>query len=69
MAQVCFMGDDLADLAVMREAGLAAAPADAHGWILQHAHWRSTLGGGHGAARELCDLVLAAQGHLGAYRA
>ena len=48
--------------------GLAAAPADAHGWILQHAHWRSTLAGGHGAARELCDLVLAAQGRLEAYR-
>ena len=68
MEQVCFMGDDLADLAVMREAGFAAAPGDAHGWILQHAHWRSTLAGGHGAARELCDLVLAAQGHLEAYR-
>src|SRR3546814_3503444 len=46
------MGDDLADLPVMRVAGFAAAPADAHAWILQHAHWRSTLAGGHGAARE-----------------
>ena len=66
---VAFMGDDLADLAAMRAAGLAAAPADAHAWILQHAHWRSTLAGGHGAAREFCDLLLAAQGRLEAYHA
>ncbi len=66
---VAFMGDDLADLPVMRAAGFAAAPADAHAWILQHAHWRSTLAGGHGAARECCDLVLAAQGRLEAYHA
>ena len=48
----------------MRAAGLSAAPADAHPWILQHAHWRSRSGGGHGAARELCDLLLSAQGHV-----
>ena len=64
---VAFMGDDLADLPALRACGFAAAPADAHAWILQHAHWRSTLRGGHGAAREFCDLVLAAQGRLEAY--
>ena len=69
MDAVAFMGDDLADLAVMRAAGFAAAPADAHPWILQHAHWRSTLAAGAGAARELCDLLLAAQGRLEAYHA
>ena len=69
MDAVAFMGDDLADLSVLRAAGFAAAPADAHAWILQHAHWRSTLPGGLGAAREFCDLVLAAQGRLQAYHA
>lgn len=64
MAAVAFMGDDLADLAVLREAGFAAATADAHPWILEQAHWRSALPGGHGAVREFCDLVLAAQGKL-----
>lgn len=66
MDQVAFMGDDLADVAVMRETGFAAAPADAHPWALAHAHWHSLARGGEGAARELCDLVLAAQGRLAA---
>lgn len=64
MDAVAFMGDDLADLRVMRAAGLSAAPADAHPWILQEARWRSRLGGGRGAVRELCDLLLSAQGHV-----
>jgi 3-deoxy-D-manno-octulosonate 8-phosphate phosphatase (KDO 8-P phosphatase) len=64
MDAVAFMGDDLADLQVMRAAGLSAAPADAHPWILQHAHWRSRNEGGRGAVRELCDLLLSAQGRV-----
>ena len=64
MDAVAFMGDDLADLRVMRAAGLSAAPADAHPWILAHAHWRSRNEGGRGAVRELCDLLLAAQGRV-----
>ena len=64
MEAVAFMGDDLADLHVMRAAGLSAAPADAHPWILEHAHWRSRNGGGRGAVRELCDLLLSAQGRV-----
>jgi 3-deoxy-D-manno-octulosonate 8-phosphate phosphatase (KDO 8-P phosphatase) len=64
MDEVAFMGDDLADVAVMHAAGFAAAPADAHPFALEHAHWRSGMHGGQGAAREFCDLVLAAQGRL-----
>lgn len=64
MGAVAFMGDDLADLQVMRAAGLSAAPADAHPWILHEAHWRSRVDGGRGAVRELCDLLLAAQGRV-----
>jgi 3-deoxy-D-manno-octulosonate 8-phosphate phosphatase (KDO 8-P phosphatase) len=64
MAEVSFMGDDLADLAAMRGAGLAAAPADAHPLALEQAHWRSRARGGEGAAREFCDLLLAAQDRL-----
>ena len=59
---VAFMGDDLADLAVLNAAGLAVAPADAHPWIASRVHWRTRARGGEGAARELCDLLLAAQG-------
>lgn len=60
---VAFMGDDLADLTVLRAVGLAVAPADAHPWIRERVHWRTVARGGKGAARELCDLLLAAQGH------
>ena len=62
---VCFMGDDLPDLPVMRAVGLSVAPADAHAATGDAARVRTVARAGHGAARELCDLILAAQGHLG----
>ena len=58
--QVAFMGDDLTDLDVLAAVGFAAAPGDAHPSILGHVHWQASLHGGAGAAREFCDLVLAA---------
>ena len=58
------MGDDLADIGAMREAGFAVAPADAHRCAADVAHWQTTARGGHGAGRELCDLLLHAQGRL-----
>ncbi|RZZ82285.1 HAD-IIIA family hydrolase [Pseudoxanthomonas winnipegensis] len=64
LEQVLFMGDDLADLTTLRRVGLAVAPANAHPWVAPLAHWTTPAGGGHGAARQACDLVLAAQGHV-----
>lgn len=64
MEAVAFMGDDLADLRVMAHAGLSVAPSDAHSWVRERAHWRTLACGGKGAARELCDLLLASQGHV-----
>jgi len=63
--EVSFMGDDLTDLSVLSVAGLAAAPADAQPAILGQVHWQSALRGGEGAAREFCDLLLAARGDSG----
>lgn len=60
---IAFMGDDLPDLPVLTVVGLAVAPANAHPWIRDHVHWRTHARGGDGAARELCDLLLAAGGH------
>lgn len=60
--QAAFTGDDLPDLEVMAAAGLAVAVADAHPAVAAHAHWRTALPGGSGAAREVCDLILHAQG-------
>ena len=66
--QAAFVGDDLPDLPPMRIAGLAVAVANAHPWVAEAAHWQTTKGGGMGAAREVCDLILHAQGKSGAER-
>ncbi|MFZ0869800.1 MAG: phenylphosphate carboxylase subunit delta, partial [Rhodanobacter sp.] len=52
----------------MRIAGLAVAVANAHPWVAEQAHWQTRLGGGQGAAREVCDLILHAQGKSAAER-
>ena len=59
---VAYMGDDLLDLPVLERVGLAAAPADAAAEVRRAAHWISAAPGGRGAARELIEMVLAAQG-------
>ena len=64
MDQVAFMGDDLPDLATLRAAGLAIAPANAHHWVLPAAHWITPRDCGAGAARDACDLLLHAQGKV-----
>lgn len=63
LEQVAFMGDDMADLVVMSAVGFAVAPANAHRWAADVAHWRTPSSGGNGAARDFCDLLLFAQGH------
>lgn len=61
--QVAFMGDDLVDLPALSIAGLAAAPANRHPWLADRVHFTTRQAGGHGAVREVCDLLLVAQGH------
>jgi 3-deoxy-D-manno-octulosonate 8-phosphate phosphatase (KDO 8-P phosphatase) len=60
--QVAYMGDDVVDLAVLNRAGFATAPADAVSEVLARVHWTSRLPAGNGAAREMIELVLRAQG-------
>lgn len=59
---VAYMGDDLLDLPVLARAGLSAAPSDAVAEVREAVDWVSGAGGGRGAARELVELVLGAQG-------
>jgi 3-deoxy-D-manno-octulosonate 8-phosphate phosphatase (KDO 8-P phosphatase) len=61
-AEVAAMGDDWPDLPLLVRAGLAVAPANAHAEVKAVAHHVSALQGGHGAARECCDLLLWATG-------
>lgn len=60
--QTAYLGDDLMDLPIMLQAGLAVAVNDAHPLVQQHAHWIAPSNGGRGAARELAELILHAQG-------
>lgn len=57
-----YMGDDLVDLPVMMRAGLAVTVPDAPAAVRQRAHHVTQTGGGHGAVREFCELVMQAQG-------
>jgi 3-deoxy-D-manno-octulosonate 8-phosphate phosphatase (KDO 8-P phosphatase) len=60
--QAAAMGDDWPDLPVMRRAAFSCAPANAHIEAKAIAHHVTALHGGHGAAREFCDLLLVASG-------
>ena len=60
--QVAAMGDDWPDLPLMLRAGFACAPANAHVEVKAVATHVTSASGGHGAARECCDLLLTAAG-------
>ena len=64
--QAAYVGDDVIDLPVMLRAGLAITVADAHPLAKQHAHWQTPQPGGRGAARDVCELIMQAQGTLDA---
>ncbi|HIE84011.1 MAG TPA: phenylphosphate carboxylase subunit delta, partial [Dehalococcoidia bacterium] len=57
-------GDDLIDLPAMNQAGLAIAVANAQPLVLQRADWVTEKAGGQGAVREVCEMILKAQGLL-----
>jgi YrbI family 3-deoxy-D-manno-octulosonate 8-phosphate phosphatase len=59
--QVCYIGDDLPDIPVMKSVGLAVAPADAANDARDAAHWILKAGGGQGAVRELVERLLRAK--------
>ena len=62
--QIAHVGDDLLDLPLMLRVGLAVAVQDAHPVVKKHADWCTQLAGGFGAVREVCDLIMQAQGTL-----
>jgi 3-deoxy-D-manno-octulosonate 8-phosphate phosphatase (KDO 8-P phosphatase) len=61
-----FMGDDVVDLPVLRRVGLALSVPDAPQVVRDQAHYVSQRDAGHGAVREVCELILGAQGTLDA---
>ena len=68
-AEVGAIGDDWPDLPLLARAAFACAPANAHAEVRAVAHHVTAATGGHGAAREFCDLLLMAAGrYAGALR-
>ena len=61
-----YAGDDLVDLPVMRRCGLAFPVPGAPAPVRRQAHFVTQAGGGAGAAREICEIILYAQGSLAA---
>ena len=60
--QAAFVGDDVIDLPAMLQVGLAVAVNDAHELVKEHAHWVTPSAGGYGAVREVCEMIMRAQG-------
>lgn len=60
-AEVAFAGDDLNDIPLMLQSGLALAVADAAAETRNHAHYITEARGGHGAVREMIELILKSQ--------
>ena len=58
---MCYVGDDLPDIPVMRQVGLAVAVADARPEVRRAAHWVTRARGGRGAVREVAERILKAQ--------
>lgn len=63
-ADACgFIGDDVIDLPILLRVGFAASVPNAHAEVKSRVHYVTQASGGRGAARELCDFILRAQGN------
>ncbi len=61
-AQIAYVGDDLPDLPMLTRVGFAVTVANAPKIIQDNVHWITKAKGGKGAAREVCDFIMQAQG-------
>jgi len=65
-AGCAYMGDDWVDLPILLRCGLAVSVPEAPAAVRNRVHYVTQASGGHGAARELCELIMHAQGTLDA---
>ena len=63
--RMCYVGDDLPDIPVMRQVRLAVAVPNARPETRRIAHWTTRAHGGRGAVREVAERILKAQGKWG----
>ncbi len=66
--EVAYVGDDLVDWPAMHLCGMKCVPADGDAWLQQQADYVTSANGGHGAAREVAEKILADQNLLEAWR-
>lgn len=66
LEEIAYVGDDLPDLSAIRAAGLGVAVANAVAVVAAQADYKTARNGGEGAVREVCELILQAQGKLDA---
>jgi 3-deoxy-D-manno-octulosonate 8-phosphate phosphatase (KDO 8-P phosphatase) len=62
--EICYVGDDVIDLPVMRECGFAVAVANARAQVKAQAHYVTPNAGGYGAARDAVEFILESKGIL-----
>ncbi|NQT32860.1 MAG: HAD hydrolase family protein [Candidatus Omnitrophica bacterium] len=60
--EICFIGDELIDIPVLKRVGLAICPPNAVEEAKRHAHFITERSGGRGAVREVCNFLLKTQG-------
>ena len=65
--EVAYAGDDLPDLSAIKTSSIGFTVPNAHPFVRKHADYCTTLGGGEGAVREICDLILCAKGLIDDY--
>ncbi|MEF1228796.1 3-deoxy-manno-octulosonate-8-phosphatase KdsC [Vibrio fortis] len=63
-----YIGDDLIDWPVMEKVALKVCVADGHPLLVQRANYVTNIKGGHGAVREVCDLILQARDELDVHK-
>lgn len=61
-ANMAFAGDDIIDLPAIKKVGVSFCVADANETIKEHCDFVTTLNGGYGAVREICEMILKAKG-------
>ena len=62
LSEIAYAGDDLPDLSAIAAVGLGIAVANAMPYVAQYAAHKTVRCGGDGAVREICDLIIQAQG-------
>lgn len=67
LEECAYMGDDLPDLKAIKEAGLGVSVPNGMAFVQQQADFVTTKHGGEGAVREVCELILQAQGQYDAF--